>query len=123
MTDNMKKFLEEVSEDKEFINKVNRAETPEAIIALAAEKGFALTLEDIKPEERTGEVSDEELDAVAGGKTCVCVAGGGGEKDDAEKDCQCICVGIGQGLYGAKASTEDTVRCFCFGGGGGVSGE
>ena len=54
MTDNLKKFLEAVSQDKELTDQFTKAETPEAVIALAAEKGFALNLEDIKPEERSG---------------------------------------------------------------------
>ena len=36
MTDNMKQFLEEASKDREYLEKVNKAETPEAVIALAA---------------------------------------------------------------------------------------
>ena len=67
MTDNLKSFLEAVSEDKEFIEKLTRAESPEAVTALANEKGFALTPEDLTQETSTGELSDDELDDVAGG--------------------------------------------------------
>lgn len=38
MTENMKKFLEAVSDDKEFIGKLTKAENAESVIALAAEK-------------------------------------------------------------------------------------
>ena len=95
MTDNTKRFLEAASQDKVFIEKLNKAETPEAVIALAAEKGFTLTEEDLKPEPASGEVSDDELDAVVGGKTCVCVAGGGGEAGTRDETCACVLGGAG----------------------------
>ena len=95
MTDNMKKFLEAASQDREFVEKLNKAETPEAVISLAAEKGFTLTEEDLKPALQTGEVSDDEMDAVAGGKTCVCVAGGGGEAGTRDETCACVLGGAG----------------------------
>ena len=66
MTENMKKFLEAVSQEKEFTEKLTKAETVEAVIALAKEKGFTLTAEDLKPQ--AGELNDDELDAVAGGE-------------------------------------------------------
>ena len=67
MTDNMKSFLKAVSEDKEFMEKLSKAESTKAVIALAAEKGFALTVEDLTAEAPTGELDDNELDDVAGG--------------------------------------------------------
>ena len=79
MTDNLKTFLEAVSQDREFTKRLTKAETPEAVIALAAEKGFTLTQEDLKQEPASGGISDDELEAVAGGKTCGCFFGGGGE--------------------------------------------
>ena len=95
MTENMKKFLEEASKDKEYLEKVNKAETPEAVIALAAEKGFTLTAEDLKPDQPTGELNEDELDAVAGGKACGCVVGGGGEGGEADGVCACVLAGEG----------------------------
>ena len=120
MTENMRKFLEEASKDREYLEKVNKAETPEAVIALAAEKGFILTAEDLKPDQPTGELNDDELDAVAGGAACACVVGGGGEKYVGwpSGDAECACVGAGAGNY----STGDT-RCFCVLVGGGKGHE
>lgn len=46
MTENMKNFLEEVSKDEALFAKLKGAETAEAVISLAAEKGFTLTAED-----------------------------------------------------------------------------
>lgn len=126
MTDNLKKFLEAVSQDKKLTDQFTKAETPEAVIALAAEKGFALNLEDIKPEERSGEVSDEELDAVAGVKTCVCVAGGGGESGGDDYTCWCVLGGSGSGYYRHNCgyygtSDGEENRCVCLGYGQGDS--
>ncbi len=115
MTVNLNKFLEAASLDKVFLEKLNKAETPEAVIALAAEKGFSLTEEDLKPALQTGEVSDAELDAVAGGKTCACVAGGGGEVS--ENDDLCVCVFTGFGLSADRCN----VRCYCWAAGGGTN--
>ncbi len=65
MTKDAKSFLEALSRDKELQEKIKEASTTEAVIALAAKKGFALTAEDLKP--AAGELSDAELDGVAGG--------------------------------------------------------
>lgn len=110
MTENMKKFLEAVSKNEELTKKINTM-TKEDLLALAKELGVELTETDF--EKPDGELSDDELDAVAGGalcycllagsgydtcdneKTCVCVAGGGGEYKSG--DCRCWCVGCGVG--------------------------
>ena len=41
MTDNMKRFLEEASKDREFIDKLTHAETPEAVIAPVIDAGHS----------------------------------------------------------------------------------
>ena len=109
MTDTMKKFLEEAGKDTELMEKMKQAETVEAAIALAAEKGFILTAEDLKPDQPTGELNEDELDAVAGGKACVCVAGGGGEKEGSGGICMCIAFGGGKTDYGNRCT------CLAFG--------
>ena len=121
MTENMKKFLEEASKDKEYLEKVNKAETPEAVIALAAEKGFTLTAEDLKPDQPTGELNDDELDAVAGGKACGCFIGGGGEAG--HYDAVCYCVSAGAGSAWDDENDKEVVRCFCVTAGGGTSSD
>lgn len=115
MTDNMKKFLEAASQDKDFTEKLTKAETPEALIALAAEKGFALTADDLKPEEAE-KVSDDELQAVSGGNACACAVAGVGlvnPNKDGEEACGCGVAGIGR-------YTNGDVRCGCFVGGSGA---
>lgn len=113
MTDSMKKFLEEVSKDKELHEKMNALKTPEEIIALAAEKGLALSEEDLKPEASGEKLSDDEVEIVAGGNVCVCVAGGGGKADRPEMVCACVGMGVGLGF-------DTGMRCYCPGFGGGT---
>ena len=109
MTDNMKKFLEEVSKDKELIEKLSKAETPEAVIALAKEIGFELTAEDLKSKETISEISDDELEDVAGGKKCYCVLGGGGTGEEGvSKTCACVHFGFGENDIRER-------RCACCG--------
>ena len=110
MTDAMREFLEEASKDKEFSQKVSKADTKEALIALAAEKGFTLTEADMEsPKPQDGEISDDEVEAVAGGGMCFCAVGGGGTKGDYDKTCACVLAGAGDGYtHGDKGC-----RCEC----------
>lgn len=58
----------------ELLEKARAAETPEALLALAAEAGVTLTPEEAQAHfdlfHQTGELADEELDNVSGGKGC-----------------------------------------------------
>lgn len=110
MTDNMKKLLELVSQNEELAKKLNGL-GKEELIAAAKDLGFELTDADF---ERNTELSDDELDAVAGGKTCVCVIGGGGKKS--QNDDSCTCVFAGTGL-----TTDKRDRCVCAIGGAGYN--
>ena len=70
MTENVRKFLEAVSQNEEEKKEVSALRTKEEVIAYAKGKGFMLTDEDI--EQSKEELSDDELDAVAGGNVCGC---------------------------------------------------
>ena len=70
MNEKMKQLLETVSGDAEFTEKLKNAPDAAAIIALAKEKGFDLTEEDLKPADGIQEISDDEIESVAGGKKC-----------------------------------------------------
>lgn len=114
MTENMKKFLEIVSTDEENlrafkdISKLEGDEAKKAITKFAGERGILLVEADFVPDEPpTGELSDDELEAVAGGGTCACVAVGGGKKDKDTNDKACACVGSGLGDGGSFW------RCVC----------
>lgn len=65
MNENVKKFMELVfAEGAESIERMNKA-NKEELIVMAAERGIKLTEEEF--EEKTGKISDDELDAVTGG--------------------------------------------------------
>ena len=107
MNENLKKFFEKVCADSALTEKVSTEKDPAAIVALAKELGFEFTEDDLlkKPVE---EISDDELDAVAGGSdvSCACALGGGGTKDSNDKTCACVLAGAGY----AKSGRE---RCVC----------
>ena len=114
MTENLKKFLETVSEDAELSKKIGNMGKAD-ILALAKKLGMELSEADFAQNE---ELNEDELDAVVGGygcyclgagngeksrsdKLCFCVAGGGGEKRNG--DCRCWCVVMGTGLSDDKS--------------------
>ena len=104
MTESMKKFLEAVSRDEALTAKVGSL-GKEELIALAKELGITLTEADFS--EPSGELDDDELDAVTGGwKECMCAFAGGGKKDSDGKACGCV-----GGGYGEARSGE--TRCWC----------
>ncbi len=108
MSENMKKFLEMASKDENLKNKLTeleKMEPTEAIstgIAMAKELGIELSEADFAMKEASGELSDDELDAVAGGD-CGCFAGGGGTVEYRNEKYTCACVGAGGGAR----------HCFC----------
>ena len=112
MTENMKKFLEEASKNKDLLEKA-RTLSKEDLPALAKELGIALTEADLEASE--GELSEKELSGVAGGGECWCVVGGGGTESGDGTDEVCACVALGFG-------TDNTnyARCNCYLGGYGV---
>ena len=63
-----KAFLEKVKSDTSLQEKLKAAASPEAAIEIAKEAGFAITAEDIQSmQSATVELSDHELEQVAGG--------------------------------------------------------
>lgn len=104
MTENLKKFLETVSANNELAQKIGSM-TKENLIALAKELGLELTEADFQ--QPYGELSDDELDVVAGGyKFCHCDMGGGGKKDSQGKACACV-------IYGQGDARDGRPRCLC----------
>lgn len=59
-----KAFIEKMKTDEGFAKKIKECSDNEARMAFAKESGFNFTVEEIKLE---GELSDDDLDAVAGG--------------------------------------------------------
>ena len=114
MTENMQKFLEALSADKALAEKAGKLEK-EALIAFAAEQGFALSEADFAAP--AGEVSDDELETVAGGGDCFCPIVGGGTAGShslgSYKACACVAAGYGEGYDGY-------LDCACPIGGSGI---
>ncbi len=72
---NIKKLAKIASLDKELSAKLQKA-SKEQVIALAKLHGITLTEADF--ESPRGDVSDKELEAVAGGQNCSCIVYGAG---------------------------------------------
>ena len=81
----------------------------EEIFSAAKEKGSNLFPEDF--ENQIDELSDDDLDVVAGGGRCICSFGGGEKTSEGEKTCACV---MGGGEY-----KDGSVRCVCIIGGDG----
>lgn len=119
MTDNAKKLLEILSEDKALAENFSAMSKDELFVAAKA-LGIPLTENDLaKP---GSELSENELSTISGGQDhephdgkigCFCtLVGGGGGKDEGETF-GCACVGYGQGGHGQI----DSFVCACLGGG------
>lgn len=104
MTENIRKLLELISGNAELTARLNNA-SKEDVIALAKELGITLTDADFDPPEN-GEISENELETVSGGKQCYCYMGGGGTASEGEKTCACV-------LYGHGNWSNGSMRCTC----------
>lgn len=114
MTENLKKFLEYASKNDDTAQKMEALadETDKdalvrQTIEIAKDAGFSLSAEDFE-ENAGGELSEDELASVAGGKYCYCFIGGGGEASEPDNK-TCACVSYGYGKYDGEKKT----RCFC----------
>lgn len=61
---NITEFKNKLAEDASFAEKFINVKTPEDLVKLAAAEGYSFTVEDV---ENASELSDDNLDAVAGG--------------------------------------------------------
>lgn len=116
MTEKAREFLEKVSKDKKLSDKLKKAEKEE-FFRIAAEMGYPLTEEDLKP---SGEekLSDDEVINVPGGRACACILGGGGEGTHPEQEL-CYCAFYGDGYYWDLEQNK-LPRCMCPLAGGGT---
>ena len=116
MTENAKKLFEILSADGEFAEKVTKAGSISAVIALAKDKGLDLSEEDIRETTHAAAAMDaDELQAVSGGKKCVCFTGGGGTASDdkeGQHTCACVVVGLGEVDY-TQGGAFKAHRCAC----------
>ena len=131
--ENVRLFNERVSADKALQDKLHALNErhegeelsdeqmmriyEEDVLPLARECGLDFSMEALKEYTRDlrqsspVELTDDELEAVAGGATCVCVIGGGGGHSWGGP-CVCVVAGSGPGTRGVSG-------CVCVVGGGG----
>ena len=65
----LKAFLEKVKSDTSLQEKLKAAGDADAVVSLAKEEGFSISADDLKNAQ--SELSEEELESVAGGNTAV----------------------------------------------------
>lgn len=82
MTENAKEFLELLCGNDELREKAGNADKA-ALIAMDGELGIELSDADF---EQPGELSDDEVETLAGGGRCICSFGGGGKAGEGEKN-------------------------------------
>ena len=123
MTENLKVFFEQLSQNQALKDELealgkeypdngqlerNKAAIVQKTLEIAAKHGLTLTKEDFEAMEaeaaKAGDLTDEQLEAVAGGGDCSCFLAG------FSKGCNCAIVG---------KSKRDSLSCGCFIAGGG----
>lgn len=115
--ENVKKFLETMSnESQEAVAKLKDADA-ETIISMAKERGITITPEELNQDDTVDELSMDELAATAGGSVCVCAAAGGGVEDQYHKACACVLGGGGEARNGGEKYYN--IPCVCVIGGSG----
>lgn len=123
MTENLKNFLEYASQNEDAMKKIkaladetDKDAVVRQAVEIAKDANLSLSAEDFE-ENASGELSEDELASVAGGKECYCAVGGGGESDGSmNKTCACVHYGQGNSEWGGP----HLIRCACFVGGYGV---
>ena len=93
----------------------SQTEMQEKMIELLKEYGVILTVEDFKAP--VGDLSDDELNAVAGGGGCGCAVGGGGGGDELV----CVCIAGGTGYVRGCGGFSLEGGCFCAAAGAGAT--
>ena len=66
----LKAFLEKAKADTSLQEKLKAAADNDAVVAIAKEAGFSISADDLKKAQSAIELSDEELEGVAGGRNC-----------------------------------------------------
>ncbi len=107
----MKIFLKLAADDAELTARLNDMDK-DAIIAAAQQRGIALTEADFAAD-KSAELSEDELNEVAGGGKRACVMGGGGKEGENCKPCA-------RWLGGNSDFSDGVGRCSCSGAGGGA---
>ena len=61
-------FIAKVQGDSSLQEQLKAAATPDVVVAIAKEEGFSISVDDV--ENARTELSDEELEGLAGGQDC-----------------------------------------------------
>ena len=93
----------------------SQTEMQEKMIEILKEYDVSLTAEDFKVPE--GELSDDELNAVAGGGGCGCPVVGGGGGDELV----CVCIAGGTGFVIGSGGLNEQGGCVCVAAGAGAT--
>ena len=120
MNDLSMRILELASGNEELAKRIEEAKSFEELAQLLNENGLDVTAEQLQAalsSDADSELSEDELNAVAGGDNCFCFAGGGGgsgehqnvhHRESKAKEDTCVCV-----LFGLSSSETYVFRCFC----------
>lgn len=99
MNENVRAFLDKISEDREWIEGYRDIEDRDTAISIAVEKatelGIPLSADDFEPQQE--ELSEDELASIVGAGRCSCALGGGGS-DDNDGVCACVMVGCSESM-------------------------
>ena len=123
-SDALKEKAAKLNEKYNEAEKADEEAITAAIIAFAASEGYNFTAEELAAYTKTAgkpvqqELSQDELEAVAGGSnacrvcfgTCFCVVGGGGTHQDPHWVCACVAGG-----GGGMCSRSFYMLCICIG--------
>ena len=66
----LKAFLEKVKADDKLQEKLKAAANPDVVVSIAKEAGFSISADDFK-NTQSRELSEKELEGVAGGGDCI----------------------------------------------------
>ncbi len=107
MSENLKAFLEVAKADPELCEKLAKMGAEE-LVATAKERGIELSEEDFTPP--VGEMSDADLNGVAGGgMLCPLIGMSRGVDSEDGNRYFCLCIAYGQGGDGRA----DDANCSC----------
>ena len=77
-------FLKKAKENTKLQQEIEAAPNLEAVVSIAKNAGFSIELDELKNSafETSSDLSEEELEGVAGGKVCVMAGTKGGGRGD-----------------------------------------
>lgn len=74
--ESVQEFFKAVENNKALSDKLKSADSPEAVVKLAEESGYSFTIEELKAIYAEEGLTQEQLDAVSGGRPPNCTSKG-----------------------------------------------